>query len=84
MRGTLHIWVLAWDPALHIVVEPPAICETECQCQKRCLCRQLIGNQQPAVAQQRLAILDGDLHVARGMQHVGGEKDVIPPNAISL
>ena len=65
--------VLTWDPALHVVVEPPALGEAERKRQECCLCRQLIGDEQSALAQQRLAVLDGHLHVARGVQHVRGE-----------
>ena len=75
---------LAWDSALDIVVEPPAFREAKSERQELSLGRQLVGYEQAALAQQRLAVLNGDLHVARRMQHVGGKEDVITPDAIPL
>ena len=75
---------LAWDPALDIIIQPPAFCEAEGEGQELCLGRELVGNEQATLAQQRLAVLDCDLHVARGVQHICGKYDVIAPDPISL
>ena len=74
----------AGDAALDIIVEPPAIGEAKRQCQELCLGGQLIGDEQAALAQQRLAVLQRVAHVARGVQHVRRKQHVVGSQLVPL
>ena len=69
---------------LHVVVQPPALSEAEGEREELRLGGELVGNEQAALAQQSLAVAQRHTHVARRMQHVGGEQNVVAPNAVPL
>ena len=67
-----------------VIMQPPAVCQAKGERKELRLCGELVGYQQAALAQQRLAVLDGGGHVPRGMQHVCSKEDVVGSQRILL
>lgn len=65
------------DSKAHFIIQPPSIGDAKGEGQEVCLGSKLIGNQEAPLPQQALATLKCDLHVARGMQDVCGEDNVM-------
>ena len=74
----------AGHAALHIIIQPPAVGEAEGEGEKLGFGGELVGNEQSAFAQQRLAILQCVAHVPRRMQHICSKENVIGAQFIAL
>ena len=65
-------------------MQPPAVGEAKGERQEVSLHCQLVGNEQSALPQQRLAVLNGHIHVSRGVQHIRGKEHVVASQLVIL